>query len=203
LNIQDIIKLERYRSHCNWIPTYGFVSHLANSIAAARVCEVGVAYGYHAEYILDTMVNVEYQGIDPYLAGYDPEDCFVTDVAALFADEPQKAMDRLFSAVSCKLTFYNGRANLMRKPSKVGAAQFVDGYFDLVYIDGNHTFSGVMADLHAWYGKVRRGGILCGDDFTWKGVNQAVLSFMTEKERTVAGHSTSTDTCPTKWSVVV
>jgi len=203
LNIQDIIKLERNRSCCNWIPTYGFVAHLANSICAAKVCEVGVAYGYHAEHILDTMVNVEYQGIDPYLAGYDPEDCFVSDVAALFTDEPQKAMDRLFTAVSCKLNFYNGRANLIRKPGNVGAAQFVDGYFDLVYIDGNHTFAGVWSDLHAWYGKVRKGGILCGDDFTWKGVNQAVLSFMAEREQTVTGHSTSTDTYPTKWSVVI
>ncbi|MFZ4855259.1 MAG: class I SAM-dependent methyltransferase [Desulfuromonadaceae bacterium] len=203
LNIQDIIKLERNRSSCNWIPTYGFVTYLANSIGAAKVCEVGVAYGYHAEHILDTMVNVEYQGIDPYLAGYDPEDCFVPDVAAMFAAEPQKAMDRLFAVVSCKLSFYCGRANLIRKPSVVGAAQFVDGYFDLVYIDGDHTFAGVMADLQAWYGKVRKGGIICGDDFNWKGVNQAVLSFMTDRERTVMGHSGPTDTYPTKWSVVI
>lgn len=203
MNIGDLIRLERNRSHCNWISTYGFVVSLAKSIGATRVCEVGVAYGYHADHILDNMTNVEYQGIDPYLAGYDPNDLFVGDVAALFADDAQKALDRLFGAVSCKLNLYNGRANLLRRPSVVGASRFVDGYFDLVYIDGDHTYAGVTADLHAWYGKVRRGGILCGDDFTWQGVRDAVMNFMAEKGQTVIGHSAPTDPFPAKWSVVI
>ena len=203
MNIQDFIRLERNRSCCNWIPTYGFVVQLANSISASKVCEVGVAYGYHAEHILDHMLNVEYQGVDPYLAGYDPKDPFVPDVALMFADEPQKAMDRLFCAVNCKLTLYNGRANLIRKPSAIAASRFVEGYFDLIYIDGDHTYSGVMTDLHAWYDKVRRGGILCGDDFTWKGVRDAVMDFMTERGQAVIGHSSPNAPYPEKWSVVI
>ena len=162
MNIQDLIALERYKPQCNWVATYGFVTSLAKTIDAKRICEIGVALGYHAEQILDSMSNVEYQGVDPFLAGYDPNDCFVTEVAKIFNDEPQLALDRLFRVVAYKLNCYDGRANLLRQPSAIAASRFVDGYFDLIYIDGDHTYSGVMADLHAWYGKVRRGGILCG-----------------------------------------
>ncbi len=203
MNIQDLIKLERNRARCNWIPTYGFVSSLAQSINAARICEVGVAYGYHAEHLLDNLPSVDYQGVDPYLAGYDPKDPFVADVAALFGDTPQKAMDRLYAAVNAKLNAYNGRGNLLRKPSVTCATRFADGYFDLVYIDGDHTYAGVMADLETWYGKVRPGGILCGDDFTWQGVYEAVMTFMAAKGKSVIGHSSANAPHPEKWSVVI
>lgn len=202
MDLMDLIKLERNRARCNWIATYGFLTTLAKSIGANRVCEVGVAYGYHAEYILDSLPTVEYQGVDPYLAGYDPKDPFVADVAALFGDTPQKAMDRLFAAVNIKLTGYGGRANLLRRPSVVGADRFRDGYFDLVYIDGDHTYAGVMADLEAWFGKVRPGGILCGDDFTWKGVRDAVMEFMGTKNKNVIGYSSPNSPHPEKWSIV-
>jgi len=203
MNINDLIALERYKSKCNWIPTYGFVTNLANSVRAKNICEVGVAYGYHAEHILDNLPDVEYQGVDPYLAGYDPNDIFVADVAILFADDPQKAMDRLFSAVSYKLNAYNGRANLLRRSGDVAASRFVDGYFDLVYIDGDHTYAGVMADLNAWYSKVRVGGILCGDDFVLQSVRDAVMKFMTKRGKIVIGYSSPNALYPEKWSVII
>lgn len=36
--------------------------------------------------------------------------------------------------------------------------------FDLVYIDGDHTYAGVEADIRNSAGLVKVGGILCGDD---------------------------------------
>jgi hypothetical protein len=137
------------------------------------------------------------------VAGYDDKDPFVNDVAVLFDDDPQKAMDRLFCAVSCKLTFYGGKGNLLRKSSVDGAARFISNYFDLVYIDGDHTYDGVTADLHAWYDKVRVGGILCGDDFAWASVRNAVMDFMKEKGKDVVGYSSLNAPQPEKWSVKI
>ena len=203
MNITDMLRLERHRSTCNWISTYGFVENLAKSINAIRLCEVGVAYGYHAEHMLDHMPKIEYQGVDPYLANYDPQDPFVTDVATLYGEEPQRSMDRLFQAVNCKLTQYGGRANLLRKTSVSGAEMMSDGYFDIIYIDGDHTYDAVLKDLHAWYSKVKKGGILCGDDFNWPGVDQAVLDFMEPRGKAVIGHKSHGAALPEKWTVTM
>jgi predicted O-methyltransferase YrrM len=203
MNITDMILLERHRNTCNWIPTYGFVGQLARTIGANRLCEVGVAYGYHAEHILDNMPEIEYFGIDPYLAGYDPSDPFVRDVAKLYADDPQLALNRLFSSVNCKLTKYDGRANLIRKKSVTGAEIMRDGYFDIIYIDGDHTYDAVCEDLKAWYSKVRPGGIICGDDFGWEGVRKAVLEFMGPRNKLVIEYRSANSDFPEKWSVAV
>jgi len=121
----------------------------------------------------------------------------------MYEDEPQQAMDRLFLAVNCKLGFYGGRANLLRKSGARAAAQFSAGCFDVVYIDGDHTYDGVMGDLRGWFGKVRSGGILCGDDFNWPSVRSAVMDFMTDKNLAVIGHSSAGAPQPEKWSVVI
>ena len=42
---------------------------------------------------------------------------------------------------------------------------FPDGHFDLVYIDGNHSYAAVVEDIKAWRPKVKPGGILAGHDY--------------------------------------
>ena len=50
--------------------------------------------------------------------------------------------------------------------SSVEAAKlYPDEYFDFVYLDGDHTYNGVMSDLEAWKNKVRKGGYLSGHDY--------------------------------------
>ncbi|MDP6430525.1 MAG: class I SAM-dependent methyltransferase [Rhodospirillales bacterium] len=39
-----------------------------------------------------------------------------------------------------------------------------DAHYDLVYIDGDHTYAGVLSDINNSTGLLRDGGILCGDD---------------------------------------
>lgn len=39
------------------------------------------------------------------------------------------------------------------------------GGFDAVYLDADHSYSAVVADIEAWLPLVRSGGILCGHDF--------------------------------------
>jgi predicted O-methyltransferase YrrM len=56
------------------------------------------------------------------------------------------------------------RIVLFESESKAASEQFPDHSFDLIFIDADHTYEGVLADLHAWYSKVRPGGIICGHD---------------------------------------
>lgn len=43
--------------------------------------------------------------------------------------------------------------------------QIADGSLDFVFIDGNHMYEYVVADIAAWSKKVRKGGIVYGHDF--------------------------------------
>jgi hypothetical protein len=66
-------------------------------------------------------------------------------------------------------------------------ASFPDAYFDWIYIDADHAFSGVMRDAEASAPKVRPGGYLVFNDFAHidpslgrYGVHAAVTTFATE-----------------------
>jgi predicted O-methyltransferase YrrM len=48
--------------------------------------------------------------------------------------------------------------------------------FDTIYIDGDHTYEGVLQDIESWYPMLREGGVICGHDYWPKdpGVMDAV-----------------------------
>jgi predicted O-methyltransferase YrrM len=175
----DVERLAWNRDVCSW-PTLYYTSTVPyfRACAVRRVAEVGVAYGYHADAILTGLPTVDYVGVDPYLAGYDEADLFVSDVAKLFGDSHQGAMDRLHDAVGTTLDDrFGSRAQLVREPSVQAARRFVDGHFDAVFIDGDHRYEAVVEDLAAWWPKVRPGGSILGDDYAWEGVRTAWHEF--------------------------
>ncbi|NOR90110.1 MAG: hypothetical protein GQ524_07625 [Anaerolineales bacterium] len=57
---------------------------------------------------------------------------------------------------------------------------------DFVFIDGDHSYDHVKADVQAWLPHIREGGILCGHDYgwdKWAGVKQAFDEEMVEYKR--------------------
>jgi hypothetical protein len=55
------------------------------------------------------------------------------------------------------------------------AARFMDDRsVDFLMLDGDHSYDAVMSDLDAWQPKMKKGGIISGDDYTWPGVESAV-----------------------------
>jgi predicted O-methyltransferase YrrM len=70
------------------------------------------------------------------------------------------------------------------------ASLFGDKAFDFVFVDADHTYEGVRADIDAWLPKVRPGGWLMGHDFNprdFPGVVQAVNEKF-GKPRTYSDH---------------
>ena len=59
----------------------------------------------------------------------------------------------------------------LRMASTAAAATFTDRTLDLVFLDGDHSYSATSEDIRAWRSKVAPGGILCGHDcesrLTW------------------------------------
>ena len=45
---------------------------------------------------------------------------------------------------------------------------YEDNFFDYIYIDAEHTYKAVTNDLKVWYPKLKKNGILFGDDYYWR-----------------------------------
>jgi hypothetical protein len=65
---------------------------------------------------------------------------------------------------------------VIKNLSVAAAHGFGDGTLDFVYIDAQHTYEGVRADISAWLPKVRKGGFIGGHDYPIDTVYHAVHS---------------------------
>ncbi len=70
-----------------------------------------------------------------------------------------------------------------RADSRAVATHFADSSLDWVYIDGNHSYEYVKADLEGYFPKVRRRGYMVCDDYHYAGfwndgVTRAVDEFV-------------------------
>jgi hypothetical protein len=57
---------------------------------------------------------------------------------------------------------FQPRGKIIRKTSLEAAKDFEDGFFDLVFIDADHSYKGCKEDILAWSPKTR---ILSGHDY--------------------------------------
>jgi hypothetical protein len=98
----------------------------------------------------------------------------------------QEQMDAVYSHVAKRFAtqIQAGTVVIHRSPSSDAVSAFEDGYFDWIYIDGNHLYEFVKLDLELWCPKVKRGGYITGDDYTERedlwfkgGVKKAVDEF--------------------------
>ena len=60
--------------------------------------------------------------------------------------------------------------------SFINLNNFSDDYFDLIYIDGDHSYEGVLKDLEMSLHKVKPNGYICGHDYSANKFPQVVKS---------------------------
>jgi Methyltransferase domain len=104
---------------------------------------------------------------------------------AMYAGEGGQAdMERVYESVLARFKdeIAQGRIVVRRESSLQAADDWADGSLDWVYIDGDHRYDAVRADLEAWWLHLKPGGVLTGDDFNRKGwwsdgVTKAVTDF--------------------------
>ena len=79
--------------------------------------------------------------------------------------EEQWIHEQNYILAKAHVRFARGRGWPIRGLSWEVARRFADGALDWVYLDAMHTYNDTLRDLEAWYPKVRRGGLVSGDDF--------------------------------------
>lgn len=87
--------------------------------------------------------------------------------------------DKNLATVLARTAIYGSRAIVLRGDSIVVCNQVPDKSLALVYIDGDHSYRGVMDDIWAWGQKVIDGGVMAFHDYEAPqyGVKRAVQDF--------------------------
>lgn len=155
---------------------YGVVSDVINQNKFARVAEVGIGYGTHAKQILRTTNVEQLYLVDPMV--FYANDGFARDVMRYEAETPGNNFNEWANLIRTELSPWKNRYTWFRQPSlSITNDQIADGSLDCVFLDGDHSYGAVLADLSFWWKKVRVGGQLLGDDYWMEGVRSAVDHF--------------------------
>jgi hypothetical protein len=142
--------------------------------------EIGVWKGGFSQQILNVVKPRRLHLIDPW--AYQDGREFSRALYGGVQGEDQKRMDGVYRSVVERFGWFitHEIVDINRGKSSEILESFPDGYFDWVYVDGDHRYEGVLLDLTLAHQKVKAGGIVAGDDYTnvnawWKdGVPKAV-----------------------------
>jgi hypothetical protein len=127
--------------------------------------ELGVHTGTHAYLMLSVLSIKKLFLVDPYLPYVDGN-----GTAWDTSDKDYATAQRDLSKFKqCKFI----------KKASLEAASDIPDDLDFVYIDANHNYEYVKADVETYYPKVRMGGVIGGHDFTvdFQSVIYAVVDF--------------------------
>jgi len=152
-----------------WGEAYDILWPLINKKKLRHGAEIGVAFGGHAERIL-SRTGATLFCIDPY-KHFDNYDDAMNVSNAEF--------NRLYNFTKNRLQKYGKRVVFVRKSSQ-HAAISIKTHLDFVYIDGDHSESGIKDDLLNWFPKIADGGIIAGHDYghpNFPGVKKIIDQF--------------------------
>lgn len=146
-----------------------FYSQMVNKFpSGSKFAEIGIYKGgsldYLCEIIRQSGKDIEVIGVDNFSESYDGSD---TENLATMRLAP----------------WLNNILTLVKGDSSKTASNYVDETFDFVFIDACHEYESVVADIKAWYPKVKQRGIIGGHDYHEKfaGVKKAVHEIFGEK----------------------
>ncbi|OUU50894.1 MAG: hypothetical protein CBC25_07250 [Pelagibacteraceae bacterium TMED65] len=124
--------------------------------------EIGVYEGDHGEYILNNNYFKESRVKLKKLSLIDPFSEYTdSNGKVFFAGEDG---NKFYEKVKKRFSEYKN-AELIRKTSEDAAKDFEDETLDFIYIDGDHNYAPFKKDLEIWYQKLKKNGVLCGDDY--------------------------------------
>lgn len=125
-----------------------------------RVAEIGVSGAVTSARLLAMMPSVRWVGVDPYQSA-----------SGLHGDAQELAVAKTL------LRPYLGKRGqlFVARSSEVEEDALGPEPFDLVFVDGEHTYRGATEDLAIWSPRVRPGGVVAGHDYAayYDGVSSA------------------------------
>ncbi|SHH17575.1 Methyltransferase domain-containing protein [Cognatiyoonia sediminum] len=131
------------------------------------VCvEIGVWKGEFSTILVEELRPKHLYLIDPWAVQDD-----AAGGASLAGAQDKARMDRIHDHVAEKFAqqIASGSVSILRDFSVPALATFDGGAIDFAYVDGDHTYEGVLSDLEALHPKLKVGGVVMMDDYHQRG----------------------------------
>lgn len=156
MNLAVLVQMVRADTPVMYPGSRGDLARTFAALGFTVGAEVGVWKGEFSEVLCKANPELKLTCVDPWSPQPDyREDKNNVDI-----------LERAYQEARARLSPYP--CAFIRRPSSEAAGHVADGALDFVYIDGNHRYDAVTADIEAWAPKVRRGGIVAGHDFFMK-----------------------------------
>ncbi|MCZ2344462.1 MAG: class I SAM-dependent methyltransferase [Bacteroidales bacterium] len=128
-----------------------------------RGAEVGVATGGTAAALLNAYPALHLHLIDPWQE-------YACDHPYRVSGDRCARRNRNANACAALTTlqrtgFAAARRTIWTEESILAATRLTDASLDFVFLDADHTYPAVQADLQAWWPKIRPGGVFVGHDY--------------------------------------
>ncbi len=155
------------------------IAYYAGLIDSPKILEIGIFKGDFFNFIVNHCKPALIDGVDLFegvtcSGNADGNNVEYYDVGKAFIELTDKY------STSCHI-------NLHKSDSSEFLKRAADNYYDIVYIDGDHSYEGVKRDLESAFTKVKNGGYIMGHDYEMNmakahnvynfGVQQAVDEF--------------------------
>jgi hypothetical protein len=156
--LKHIIITERKKS--SWNAYYELVSSFiaskfGNNAAGLKIVEIGTCWGGNAAHLAKSFPCSNIVAVDPFLSGYDDKDLSSKIYGRMESQtklSPEGFSDAYASAMFSNIAHDLGRCNydLIHDFSVKGATKFANSTVDFIFIDGLHTYEGVVADIQVF-----------------------------------------------------
>lgn len=143
--IYNIVEESSHESAFNREECVALYDYLLKLSGNARIVEIGVQYGRSSSLIAEVSKDKGFH--------FTAVDNWLEDVST----EARKNFESQISK-------YKWNVVKLWMDSSL-AFRLYDNKIDLIHIDGDHEYEGVLADINNWLPKVRRGGFALFDDY--------------------------------------
>jgi predicted O-methyltransferase YrrM len=147
---------------------------LINTNQKIKIAEIGVYQGRGTSMWNTILINenleYEYKAIDHFEGSSEHNKSI--DYYGITIDNLKPIIDKI---------------EVIKNDSVSESKNYDNEYFDIVYIDASHEYELVIEDIKNWLPKVKKGGIICGDDYIsgWPSVILAVDEIFNNKVNVV------------------
>ena len=148
-----------------------FVEHFGDKEIVGA--EIGVCLAASTELFMKNVPNIKkYYAIDNYPTYIDWN-------GADFNEERQSLMKQYAADV---LKPYKEKIEFVYEDSSDFANSLENESLDFIFIDGDHSYEGFSKDLNNYFSKVKKGGIVSGDDITLTSIDKGLNDFFAENK---------------------